>query len=306
MRETEAAAGIRPSSQAGAAIQPSGAGELKETVYSSESPRGLAVWQAMTDELWRSLELTWRLFLRDFTARYRQSLLGYVWAVLPVLLTVVTFTWLNRARVLSVGKTTLPYPLFVLLSMTVWQLFAGGLTGATQSLANAGSLIGKINFPRETLVLAAFGQAVVDFLLRSAVVAVAFMLYRVAPSGSIVLIPFALLPLCLFTLGLGFLCALLNGIMRDIGQLITFGLTFWMLLTPVVYPPSLSTQHGPRALLALMNPVSPFVVAAQDLSSHGRLTQPAGYSVACALSLAVFLLGWRIFHAAEPRIAERV
>jgi lipopolysaccharide transport system permease protein len=276
--------------------------ELRETEYTSAPPRGLTAWKGMAAELWLSRELIWRLFMRDFTARYRQSLLGYIWAVLPVLLTAVTFTWLNRAQVLAVGATALPYPLFVLLNMTVWQLFAGGLTGATNSLVNAGSLIAKINFPREALVLAAFGQALVDFLLRSAVVAGGFLIYRVTPAGSVALVPLALLPLCLFTLGLGFLCALLNGVMRDIGQLITFSLTFWMLLTPVVYPPVI---HGPRATLALLNPLSPFVVATQDLTVRGHLTQPAAYVAACALSAIVFVAGWRVFHATEPRIAER-
>ena len=57
-------------------------------------------------------ELTWRLFLRDFSARYRQSVLGYVWAILPALVTTATFTWLNRTHVLPIAGTTLPYPVF--------------------------------------------------------------------------------------------------------------------------------------------------------------------------------------------------
>lgn len=284
---------------------PGGSRPQREVVYTPDSHLGLglAAWAEMVRELMDSRELTWRLFLRDFSARYRQSFLGYLWAFVPALVTTVTFTMLNRSGVLPIPGTELPYPVFVLLGMTVWQLFAAGLTGATQSLVSAGSLITKIHFPRETLVLAAFGQSVLDFLLRVVLVAAAFLIYRVAPAWTVVLLPLAMVPLCLFTLGLGYLLALLNGVMRDAGQFVTFVLTFWMFLTPVVYP---APRGGAHAWLSLLNPVAPFVTAAQDLASRGYLTQPWEFAFACVVSAGVFLIGWRIFHLTEPRIAERV
>lgn len=264
---------------------------------------GPTIWGEMVRELVESRDLTWRLYLRDFSARYRQSMLGYLWAIVPVLVTAATFSWLNRAKVLPISGTVLPYPLFVLLSMTVWQLFAGGLTAATASLVNAGGLITKINFPRETLVLAAFGQSAFEFLIRAALVAAAFVLFRVVPTWTIILVPLAVIPLCLFTLALGFLFALVNGVLRDAGQVVTFLLTFWMFLTPVVYP---APAHGAKMLMTLLNPVTPFVVAAQDLASRGYLTQPGAYAIGCVVSVLLFLFSWRMFHLTEPRIAERV
>ena len=280
------------------------AARVKETLYASRPATGLAAWREMIQELRDSRELTWRLFLRDFAARYRQSVLGYVWAIVPVLVTVVTFTWLNRANVLPIRGTLLPYPLFVLLGMTVWQLFAGGLTNATQSLVGASALITKINFPRETLVIAAFGQALFELVIRVVLLTMAFALYHTMPKWTIVLVPFALIPLCLLTMGLGFLSALVNGVLRDTGQFILFALTFWMFLTPVVYPAPVS--HGAKSWLYALNPVSAYVTAAQDLTSRGHLTQPLVFGVGCILSLIVFLLGWRLFHLTETRIAERV
>lgn len=279
------------------------ADKVKETLYTSQPATGLAAWGEMLQELRDSRELTWRLFLRDFAARYRQSILGYVWAIVPVLVTVVTFTWLNRANVLPIRGTLLPYPLFVLLGMTVWQLFAGGLTNATQSLVGASALITKINFPRETLVIAAFGQALFELVIRVVLLAAAFALYHTTPKWTIVLVPFVLIPLCLLTLGLGFLSALVNGVLRDTGQFILFALTFWMFLTPVVYP---APASGPKSWIYALNPVSPYVIAAQDLTSRGHLTQPFLFGVGCMVSLVVFLLGWRLFHLTETRIAERV
>ena len=275
------------------------------TLYTATQRRGMtfAVWREMAQELWESRELTWRLFLRDFSARFRQSFLGYIWALVPILMTTAMFTWLNRMNVLAIAKTSLPYPIFVLLGMTVWQLFATGLADTTQSLASAGSLITKINFPRETLVLSAFGQSVFEFGVRSLLVAVGLTLFRIVPAPTILLIPFALIPLCLFTVGLGFLFSLVNGVMRDIGQLITFLITFWMFLTPVVYPP---VAGSARSLINVVNPVSPFVIAAQDLTTRGALSQPMNYAIGCLVSVIVFLVGWRVFHLTETRIAERV
>jgi len=278
---------------------------MSEIVYEPHGHlgMGLGAWREMVRELWLSRELTWRLFLRDFSARYRQSVFGYIWALAPALVTVATFSWLNRSNILPVGETALPYPVFVLLGMTVWQLFASGLTSTTQCLVSAGSMITKISFPRETLVLAAFGQSVFEFVIRAVLVAGAFLLYRVAPAWTVLLIPLAVAPLGLFTLGLGYLFALGNGVMRDLGQVVSFVLMFWMFLTPVVYP---AAQTGPRAVFNVLNPVSPFVIAAQDLATRGALTQPGNYAIGCLVSTVVFLLGWRVFHLTEPRIAERI
>jgi lipopolysaccharide transport system permease protein len=282
---------------------------LPEVVYTATGHLGLGLglWRQMFRELIDSRELTWRLFLRDFSARYRQSVLGYIWAIVPVLVTVATFAWLKKSNVLPIAKTDMPYPLFMLLGMTVWQLFATGLQGATQSLVNAGSLITKINFPRETLVIAAVGQSVFEFLVRvlvrAVLVAGAFVVYRYAPHWTVVLIPLAVAPLVLFTLGLGLILSLVNGVMRDVGQSLTFVLTFWMFLTPVVYP---LPEGGKVASLQWLNPVSPFVIAAQDLAAKGYMTRPDLYLAATAISVVLLFLAWRVFHLTEPRIAERV
>jgi lipopolysaccharide transport system permease protein len=264
---------------------------------------GMALWREMFQELVDSRELTWRLFLRDFSARFRQSVLGYIWALVPVLITVATFSWLNRSRILPITGTNLPYPLFVLIGMSVWQLFASGLSITTQSLASADTMITKINFPRETLVFSAFGQSIFEFVIRIGLVAIFFAAYHIMPTWTAVLVPLAMIPLCLFTLALGFLFSMVNAVLRDIGHIVTFLITFWMFLTPVVYPAPARDAHS---LVSLLNPVTPFVVAAQDLTMHGHLTQPWAYGVGSVLSLVLFLLFWRLFHLTEPRIPERM
>ena len=222
---------------------------------------------------------------------------------MPAIVTVITFTYLNRARILPIGKTDIPYPAFVLLGMTVWQVFTTGLSATTQSIVSAGPLITKANFARESLVLAAFGQSIFDFLIRLVLVATVFIWFQVVPAWTVILVPFVLIPLGLMTIGLGFVLALANGVFRDIGNALTLVMTLAMFLTPVVYPPPTA---WPKVLINYVNPVSPFIIAARDLTTKGSLSQPGGLLLGCVAGFLAFLIGWRIFHVAMARIAERV
>src|SRR5262249_49672449 len=155
---------------------------------------GGVVGTGVISELLDSRELIWAFFVRDFAAKYKQSMLGYVWAIGPPLITVAIFTLLSRNRILAVGDTGMPYPAFMLLGLTVWGLFSSALINITTSLASASSIIQKMNFPRETLVYAALAQAFFDTLIRCLLVVPAFIWYGVSVKWTIALIPLVLVP----------------------------------------------------------------------------------------------------------------
>lgn len=264
---------------------------------------GLRVWAEMVRELIDARELIWRFLVRDFSARYKQTVLGWVWAVVPVLATVLVFTFMNRNRLLHMADCDIPYPLYVLLGMTVWYLFATGVANATNSLVSAGAMIAKINFPRETLVLASFGQAFVEFGVRLVLVALFFAWYRIVPSWTIVFVPLVVLPLLLLAIGMGMVLSLVNGVFRDVGNSIQMILMFLLFVTPVVYPPP---TQWPFVLVNTANPISPLLAAVKDLAIGGSLSDPWGLIASSLFSLLVCLVAWRLFHLAEPRIAERI
>ncbi len=282
-----------------------GSDAKKLTLYSPREGIGLGVgvWWRMLRQLWDSRELTWRLFMREFSARYRQSVLGYAWALLSVGFTVATLTWLNRARLLPIAETELPYPLFLLLNTTVWYLFASGLQSTSQSLVASGNLIAKINFPRETLVLSAFAQAIFDFVLRLVLLVIGFFALGYRPSAMILLLPLLMIPLALWTLALGLFFSLANVVFRDVAQVLGFVLPFFMLLSPVVYPVS---PGGDTRLFLLLNPVAHYLIAAQDLAIRGTISQPTSLLVVSAIGAVLFCLALRIFQVTGPRIAERL
>ncbi|OEU67533.1 MAG: hypothetical protein BBJ57_10840 [Desulfobacterales bacterium PC51MH44] len=277
----------------------------KKKIYRTGNNRGwgLNVWSEMIIEVIDSRELTWRLFLRNIRARYRQTVLGFLWALIMPLLTIGAFIFLNRAGVLNIGEIDIPYPAYALLGLTVWQIFAGGLQSCSNAIVAGGSMVVKINFPKEALVFSSMGEALVETLVRSGLTAIVFCFFNVVPAWSAVLFPFALIPLLLFTLGIGLMLSLLNVVLRDIANIVPLATTFLLFITPVLYP---APEAGFSKFFMTYNPLAVFITAPRDLVVKGCLTQPDIYFIYSAVSLLLFIIAWRLFHLAEIRIAERV
>ena len=260
---------------------------------------GIRGWRIMFQELLENRRLIWLLIVRDVSVRYRQSILGYVWAIVPQVATVAVFAFLHSTRVLPVGETKIPYIAYSLWGISVWQLFAGCLTSCANSLTASGSLVTKINLPRETLVVAALGQPVFDFLVRLIPVVAVFFWCSVLPAWQIIFMPLVLAPMVLLAVGLGFVLSISNLVIRDTTNALSTVLTIAMFLTPVLYPPPV---RWPFYLINLLNPLSPLLAASQDLIASGFLSQPEMFAAAYIFSATLFLIGWRAFRITILRV----
>lgn len=247
--------------------------------------------------------LTWQLFKRDFVAMYKQSLVGFFWAAIVPVVSLLTFMLLNHSGVLSCGNVDAPYPIFALTGLAFWQLFSVGLITSSGSLVKAGDMIVKINFSKKSLVIAAFGQCLCSFLIQLLLVTALFFWYRRIPHPTILLIPVLAAPIILLTLGLGFIIALLNGILRDVGNLISVLLTFLMFLTPVLYAKPVS---GIMAAVSLCNPLYYLICGARDFVLFGTFSDVKGYAISCCIAVMVFIVSTVLFHLTETRISERI
>lgn len=265
---------------------------------------GIRVWGEMVQELVDFRGLIWRLIVRDISAKYKQSFLGVFWAFFAPLVLMVVFVWIKNKNILPIKDTDMPYAAYVFLGQVVWLLFSLGITTTANSLAAAGSMLTKIDFPKETLVISAVGQTVFEFLLRIPLLLLIFFWVGFIPKFALLLLPIMLIPLLFFVIGLGFFVALLNAVFRDIASVLTIILTLGMFVTPVVYPPP--TSWPMSFLINYINPVSTYVIAARDLATVGYLTEPASYISSTILGILSFLVGWRLMHLVEPKIAERV
>ena len=283
--------------------------DLKESknirVYQSGQGGGwhLEVWREMFAELGNSRELIWRLFLRNFRARYRKTVLGLMWPIVLPIITVGTFIFLNRAGVMNLGQVDIPYPAFALLGLTIWQIFAGGLTECTKSIEAGGSMVVKVNFPKESLVISSFGDALVGFLIRLALTIFVFAIYKVVPAWTAIFFPLALIPLFLLTLGIGLIFALLNAVLRDVANIVSLSSMFLLFITPVLYPEPKTVFFK---TFSILNPLSVLVTSSRDLVLEGRISHPGVFLIFSLMSLVFFFVAWRLFHLVEKRIAERI
>lgn len=264
---------------------------------------GLSIWKEMFQQLVRSRELIWRLFLRDFNARYKQTILGLLWVLIMPLAAVGVFVLLNKSKVINVGTIDVPYPVFAFFGISIWGIFASGLSAASNSMVQAGSMVVKINFPKVSLVIASIGQAIVEFLVRLGLLTVVFIIFKTVPHWQAIFLPLVILPILLLTLGLGFVLSLASGVLRDVPNVVVLATTFLMFVCPVFYPVPAS---GLFAELSYWNPLAHLINASRDIVFKGYISNPGEFLLSATFATLIFFIGWKVFYIAETKIAERV
>jgi len=255
------------------------------------------------NELKANRWLIFQLFKKDFLALYKQSFIGIMWAVIIPVITVGTFVVLNGAGIFNAGAIAVPYALYAVLGVAIWQLFSSGLIASSNSLVLAGTMITKINFSLKSLVVASMGQSILSFLVQCCLVIVLLFYYRFVPSAGILLLPLLIIPIILMTLGLGFILSLLNGILRDIGNLLSVCMTFLLFLTPILYA---KPTTGILAVVSNYNPLYYLVAVPRELVLMGTISEWKGFALSSALAVTVFLICIVLFHLTETRVIERV
>lgn len=281
---------------------------MNKTIITYESDNSLkkgylSIFSEIFIEIKKNRWLTYQLFKRDFFAIYKQSFIGVFWAFIIPLVSVGTFIILNHSGVFNFGEIDVPYPIFAILGMSFWQLFATGLVAASNSLVKAGPMIIKINFSKKALVFASVGQSIVPFFIQFILVVVLFLVYNITPSIAILLFPLLVIPIMLFTLGFGFILSLLNGVVRDIGNALAFLITFLMFLTPILYA---KPKMGILQTITKINPLYYLVSMPRELILMGTISEWRGFLITSIISIIIFIMCLIVFHLTETRVAERI
>jgi lipopolysaccharide transport system permease protein len=248
-------------------------------------------------------ELAWRLFVRDTAGQYRQSLLGYFWIIIPPLTTSIIFIMLNSAKVLVSSDLGMSYPVYVLTGTVFFGMFSDGMQAPSRAIQASKSLLIKVNFPREALLLTSWAQTLLSFVIRIALLIVCLLLLRAPLSPTL---PLALIPcfsLMLFGIMLGVLLVPLGSLYQDIVYGIVLLTSALMLVTPVAFAPPSS---GALAWIMRYNPLTPLVLCARDLVVTGSFSNLASTLLITAICLVLFCIGWVVFRLAVPIIVERL
>jgi len=278
---------------------------LPVVVYTPESqlrhPRQLV--RSMVSDLLASRELAWRLLVRNISAQYRQSLLGYFWAFLPPIFTTLVWMFLNSQKILNVGETDIPYPAYVMVGTLLWQGFVDALNSPIKLITSSRAMLAKINFPREALILAGLGEVLFNFAIRLVLMLVVFVWFRIAVPPTILLAPFGILALMALGLMIGILLTPLGMLYGDIGRGLAIITTLWFYVTPVVYPPPTT---WPASLLAQINPVSPLLLTTRELLTTGTVSQPGNFLLITGVTFGLMLVGWVLYRVAMPHLIARI
>lgn len=278
---------------------------LSEVIYTPESQLRHP-WQLLRS-IWKNLlssrELAWRLFVRNISAKYRQTMFGYAWAFLPPIFTTLTFVFLNSQKIFTIGKTDIPYPAYVLIGTVLWGVFVNSMNAPLRLINQSKSFLAKINFSREALILTGVEEVLFDFIIRSILLFVLFIWYRIPPPATILLAPLGIFSLIALGQMFGLLLVPLGVLYQDIGSGLGLITSMWLFLTPVVYPPPTS---WPASLLSTLNPVSPLLVTTREMITMGSFSQMTSFWVIIGFSVIFLFIGLVLYHLAFPHLIERM
>ena len=254
-------------------------------------------------ELWNYRELLYFLTKRDIKVRYKQTVLGGLWAIIQPVFTMVVFT-LFFGRLAKVPSDGIPYPIFVYVGLLPWTYFANALSASGNSLVGSSNLITKVYFPRLIIPTSASLAGLLDFFIAMLVLAAMMAYYQFVPNVGIVLFPFLVGLTFLCAVGVGLWLSALNVQYRDIRYVIPFLIQLWMFVSPVIYPVSIVKEEY-QWLLAL-NPMGG-VIEAYRASLLGHM--PVDWSLlglSSAMILLILITGLYYFRRMEKVFADVV
>jgi lipopolysaccharide transport system permease protein len=202
-------------------------------------------------ELWRYRELFYFFTWRDIKIKYKQTVLGLMWAILQPLLMMLIFTFFF-GKALNIPSQNLPYPVYVFSGLLIWNIFSSGLTNASNSMLNNATVIKKIYFPRLIIPVSSILVALFDFLMAFVLFTGILLVYRQPLNWhAIYSWPLAVIISVVATLGLGAWLAALNVKYRDFRYVIPFLIQVLFFVTPVLYPITLLKYPMLKLMLAL-------------------------------------------------------
>jgi ABC-2 type transport system permease protein/lipopolysaccharide transport system permease protein len=257
------------------------------------------------DMLWEQIEyreVLLRITRRDLLLRYKQTVMGFGWAVvMPVVNMVVFSVIFTRVAPL---ETPVPYPVFAYVGLLPWNFFAASLKFAATSLTGNTNLVTKVYFPREVFPFSAVLVSIVDFAVASSVLAALMLYYGIGVSRAICFVPVIVAVQVAFTAGVALLLAMATLFYRDVKYLFEIVLTVWMFATSVVYP--LDRVGGVLGFFLRLNPMTTIIDAYRSVLLYGQLPAAGHFGWVAAVSVATLGGAWLVFHRAEFGFAEHI
>jgi lipopolysaccharide transport system permease protein len=263
--------------------------------------RKTGVWPEIIDEQIAYRELLMQMIRRDLLIRYKQTVMGFGWAVfMPLLNTAVFSIIFTRVAPIDVG---MPYPVFAFSGLLLWNFFASALRFSVTSLTGNPSLVTKVYFPREIFPFSVVVVSFVDAMVASVVLVALLAYYGVGISWSIVFVPVVIGVLVIFTTAVALFVAMANLFYRDVKYLFEIVISVWMFATSVIYP--LDRLDGRLASVLALNPMTHCIDAFRAIVIEHRAPAPV-FATTAIVSICLLASAWLLFHRAEFDFAENL
>jgi ABC-type polysaccharide/polyol phosphate export permease len=247
-------------------------------------------------------ELLMQMTRRDLMLRYKQTIMGFGWAIfMPILNTLIFTVIFQRVARLDVD---LPYPIFSYTGLIAWNLTASSLRFAVSSLSANTNLVTKVYFPREIFPFSAVFVSLVDFAVASTILVGMMIYYRIPPGSALLFLPVVLIVQLIFTAGVSLLLAMGNLFFRDIKYIFEVVLMLWMFASSVLYP--MNMVGGRLGFFLQFNPMTPIIDAYRSVILRNQLPAMGPFAAASVLACLTLAVGWVWFHRAEFQFAESV
>lgn len=275
------------------------------TVYTPESPlrQPTQFVRHMIADLSASRELAWRLFIRDLSAQYRNSVLGYLWVFIPPLVMSLPFIYLNSAGVVRMADTPIPYAAYATVGTIIWQTFVDALNSPLRTANAARAILTRVNFPREAILLSGLMQVGFSFLVRLMLLITVLAAFALGPPATAPLFFLGMLSVALTGFMIGLILTPIGLLYGDVSHSLPIASTFLMLLTPVLYPVPTS---GPGAIVTALNPLTPLIATTRDWLTTGAATHVGGFVLVTMVTATFLVFGWVAYRLALPHLIARL
>jgi len=261
-------------------------------------------WVVMARNVWRSRELIWQLFKRDFLASYKKSFIGITWLFISPLLGIVSWVFLQATGMLQPGDVGIPYPAYVMIGTSMWGLFMGFYSSASSTLSAGTGLLMQVNYPHEALLFKQLANQLATYLITFLVNIVILLIFKVVPSWGLLMLPLVALPLFFLGTAMGLIISMVSVVAFDFSRMVDIFMSVLMYSTPVIY--SAKTESALVLMINKWNPLTYLVCSCRDMVIYGNLYHPKEYFLSAFLALLVFLVSWRLFYVSEDKIIERM
>ncbi|MBP7821496.1 MAG: ABC transporter permease [Saprospiraceae bacterium] len=257
-------------------------------------------------DIWNFRELLYILSWRDIKVRYKQTIIGILWAILRPLTIMILFTIVFKYFLGLRAVDNIPYYLLVLVGLLPWYLFSSAMTEASNSLMDNEKLITKVYFPRIIVPISSVVTSFIDFLVSFILLIILLIFNHISFLWNFAFIPLVLLVLLLFSLGIGFFLSALNVRYRDFRYVIPFITQIGYYVSPIGYSSNsvpLQYQH-----IYFLNPMAGIIETFRWCIFGGALDhiKVMGFTYSAILSVVIFIIGLYFFKQNESQMADLI